>query len=127
MKTSIVVQNSERNIYQRPTSINQWTSIKYEAITPRVYKCRQCEFSTSDNTELKYHFLTHKRNVTIYKCEFCTFVTRHANVRDAHKITHMREDEVIWFDCKTCTFRTKFKGNLAKHELSHQKSNEEKR
>lgn len=98
-----------------------------ETKTPRVYKCRHCDFCTPSNRDLKYHFLTHRKNAAVYECKFCSFVTNHSNVRDAHKLTHLKEDAIFWHECGTCTFRSKFKANLDKHELIHKISHEQKR
>ncbi|KAG5893311.1 hypothetical protein JTB14_000271 [Gonioctena quinquepunctata] len=98
--------------------------------TGRVYSCKKCDFKTSSDSELKYHFVEeHKGNgrINMHVCQFCPFVTRHWNVINNHRLIHLSEDEIVWLECPSCTYRTKLKGNLEKHMLTHNAADNVKR
>ena len=77
--------------------------------------CEQCNFETSEKTELKRHVLEFHRNSL--ECEMCDAEFPKKDKLEAHRKN--KHDDVT-YNCDVCTFKTKFKRELKQHkELNH--------
>ena len=77
--------------------------------------CEQCNFETSEKTELKRHVLEIHRNSL--KCEMCDAEFPKEDKLEAHR---KNKHDNVTYNCDACTFRTKFSRELKEHkELNH--------
>ena len=94
---------------------------------PRVYKnrvqCSQCEFTTTHNSKLRRHEMTHTGE-TPFSCNHCDFATAQEGSLKRHMETHKenRERKVIQkplrcLQCNKYSFSSVSK--LAKHLMTH--------
>jgi len=76
-------------------------------------KCDQCDFSTTNNTDLKRHIESIHLGIT-YPCDQCEAVFPHYNYLYAHRLVHTSDRPFV---CQKCGLSFKQKEKMKKHDL----------
>ena len=88
------------------------------------FKCKKCDFQTSERRGLKNHIQTRDENheKIVLKCPECSYeTTSKSNISKHKKTKHTGESFLI--KCKLCDFQSKLQSSITLHERSHSNKN----
>nr|CDS30398.1 hunchback transcription factor [Hymenolepis microstoma] len=91
-------------------------SSKRSAKSVRIYKCKDCDFSSQTKPELWTHMKEHMKSKRKLECSLCPFVTELAHHFDYHMKNHYGEKP---FKCNKCNYVCVNKSMLNSHYKSH--------
>ncbi|KAK7601345.1 hypothetical protein V9T40_008786 [Parthenolecanium corni] len=83
---------------------------------PKVHKCRQCDFTTTNKHESWEHIALHMKPEKILRCTKCPFVTEYKHHLDFHMWNHEGKKP---FKCDKCSYECVNKSMLKSHSKSH--------
>ncbi|XP_052260148.1 uncharacterized protein LOC127864529 isoform X2 [Dreissena polymorpha] len=83
---------------------------------PKVFRCKQCEFSSTDKIEFWTHSRSHIKEDKILQCPRCPFVTEYKHHLEYHLRNHFGSKP---FKCPKCNYACVNKSMLNSHMKSH--------
>ncbi|XP_041360449.1 uncharacterized protein LOC121376747 [Gigantopelta aegis] len=83
---------------------------------PKVYRCKQCEFSTITKVEFWQHARSHIKEEKLLQCPRCPFVTEYKHHLEYHLRNHFGSKP---FKCNKCNYSCVNKSMLNSHMKSH--------
>nr|KAG5697655.1 hypothetical protein BaRGS_011204 [Batillaria attramentaria] len=83
---------------------------------PKVYRCKQCEFSCINKVEFWAHARTHIKEDKLLQCPRCPFVTEYKHHLEYHLRNHFGSKP---FKCTKCNYSCVNKSMLNSHMKSH--------
>ncbi|XP_074657237.1 uncharacterized protein LOC141910398 [Tubulanus polymorphus] len=83
---------------------------------PKVYRCKQCEFTATTKVEFWVHARTHIKDDKVLQCPKCPFVTEYKHHLEYHLRNHFGSKP---FKCSKCNYSCVNKSMLNSHMKSH--------
>ncbi|XP_053382637.1 uncharacterized protein LOC123541329 isoform X3 [Mercenaria mercenaria] len=83
---------------------------------PKVFRCKQCEYSTTDKIEFWTHSRSHIKEDKLLQCPRCPFVTEYKHHLEYHLRNHFGSKP---FKCPKCNYACVNKSMLNSHMKSH--------
>ncbi|KAK3088653.1 hypothetical protein FSP39_021977 [Pinctada imbricata] len=83
---------------------------------PKVFRCKQCNFETTEKTLFWQHAKTHIKEEKLLQCPRCEFVTEYKHHLEYHLRNHFGSKP---FKCNKCNYSCVNKSMLNSHMKSH--------
>uniref|UniRef100_A0A2C9K501 C2H2-type domain-containing protein n=1 Tax=Biomphalaria glabrata TaxID=6526 RepID=A0A2C9K501_BIOGL len=83
---------------------------------PKIYKCKQCPFSTREKDKFWEHARTHIKEDKLLQCPKCSFVTEYKHHLEYHLRNHFNSKP---YKCNKCNYSCVNKSMLNSHMKSH--------
>ncbi|KAL4217859.1 hypothetical protein ACF0H5_022598 [Mactra antiquata] len=83
---------------------------------PKVFRCKQCDYSTTDKVEFWTHSRSHIKEDKLLQCPRCPFVTEYKHHLEYHLRNHFGSKP---FKCPKCNYACVNKSMLNSHMKSH--------
>nr|XP_027204656.1 zinc finger protein 808-like [Dermatophagoides pteronyssinus] len=106
---NVVDDNSVENVD------NECSIDRHKRIPNKRHKCDQCQYSTTDKSNLKKHVRIHSGDKR-YKCKQCEYATSDKSALQRHILIHTGEKP---YKCNQCKYASSDKSGLRKHIRIH--------
>ncbi|WAR17747.1 HUNB-like protein [Mya arenaria] len=83
---------------------------------PKVFRCKQCEYSTTEKIDFWTHSRSHIKEDKLLQCPRCPFVTEYKHHLEYHLRNHFGSKP---FKCPKCNYACVNKSMLNSHMKSH--------